>query len=106
MGQKIKLLSFSSNHSKSHGFITNGGWTSHFHGLNRREGRSLILNFKKEVFSVWMNTHTCAFFWCSNVDLPSDEHILLPIEQDSKGRQFEGSIPNLLIKGPMPMGKF
>jgi hypothetical protein len=63
-------------------------------------------NFKKEVFLGWTDTHTCAFLCRSNVDLLIDEHILLPINQDSQGRQFEGSIPNLLIKGPMPMGKF
>lgn len=104
--KKLSCCIFSSNLCQSHGSITDGAWTSHFHGLNRSVDRSFMLTFKKEVFLGWTDTHTCAFLCPPNVDLTIDGHLLLPFNQDFQGRQFEGSIPNLLIKAPMPRGKF
>jgi len=104
--KNLSCYIFSRNLCKSHGSIVDGGWKSHFHGLNWSVDRNFMLDFKKEVFLGWTDTHNCAFLCRWDVDLLIDGHKLLPIDQDSQGRQFEGSIPNLLTKDPMPWGKF
>ena len=106
MGQKIKLLHIFRQPMQV-------SWVHYRWRLNKplprpesECGSQFYANFKKEIFLGRTDTHTCAFLCPPNVDLTIDGHLLLPLNQDFQGRQFEGSIPNLLIKGPMPMGKF
>ena len=106
MGQKIKLLHIFRQPLQV-------SWIHYRWRLNKplprpesECGSQFYANFKKEVFLGRTDTHTCAFLCRSNVDLLIDGHVLFPINQNSLGRQFEESIQDILMKDPMPGGKF